>query len=134
MMNELLILIKAARFIWICGNGGSAACAEHFATDLVKKGYRAIALSSNTSVITMIGNDEGYQYIFSEQLKVYATKDDLVITISCSGVSPNIIAIDDMAHLMGFKIYAFETFSNDRDYGKLENKHLKLAHKIAKSL
>ena len=134
MMNELIKVIKAARFIWICGNGGSAACAEHFATDLIKKGYRAIALSANTSIITMIGNDEGYQYIFSEQLKVYADKKDLVITISCSGTSPNIVAIDDMKHLIGFKIYEFETFTNDKDYGKLENKHLKFAHAVAKAL
>lgn len=139
-MNELIKLIKQARFIWIAGNGGSAATAEHFATDLVKKGYPAIALSSNTSVITMIANDYGYDQIFSKQLEVYATEEDLLITISCSGTSKNIIKaiqfiqniVDDPICLR--EVYSFETFGKETDYGKLEDKHLKFAHEVAKKL
>lgn len=134
-MDKLIKLIKEARFIWICGNGGSASTAEHFATDLVKKGYRAIALSANSSTITMLANDYGYETIFSKQLAIYATKDDLLITISCSGTSPNILNV--FAHAMNrkIKIYQFETFEKgDKDYGRLEDKHLKFAHEVAKAL
>lgn len=134
-MDKLIELIKEARFIWIAGNGGSASTAEHFATDLVKKGYRAIALSANTSTITMLANDYGYQEIFSKQLDLYANKEDLLITISCSGTSLNILNV--FAHAMNrkIKIYQFETFKKgDRDFGKLEDKHLKFAHEVTKAL
>jgi len=133
-MKELIKLIKEARFIWICGNGGSASTAEHFTTDLVKKGYKAIALSSNTSVITMLANDYGYNEIFSKQLKVYANKDDLLITISCSGTSNNIIFALNLQEEIGFSIYQFETFGQETDYGKLEDKHLEFAHEVSTAL
>lgn len=128
---DLVEKIKKARFIWICGNGGSASTAEHFATDLVKKGYKAIALSSNTSIITMIANDYGYDQIFSRQLQVYGTREDLLITISCSGKSPNIIDVQGLA----MPLFEFETFEGeDRGYGLLEDKHLKFAHEVAAAL
>lgn len=131
-MNELIKLIKQARFIWIIGNGGSAATAEHFATDLVKKCYPAIALSSNTSLITMIANDYGYDEVFRILLGTYGGNDDLLITISCSGTSKNIKKAIKYAGYMN--IYQFETFGKIKDYGKLEDKHLKFAHKVASKL
>lgn len=136
VMNELIKQIKKARFIWIVGNGGSASCAEHFATDLVKKWYPAIALSANTSVITMIANDYGYQDIFANQLVAYANSKDLLITISCSGTSKNIVQAKKVALLGGLKVFEFETFktSGIDDYGLLEDKHLKFAHEVAKAL
>jgi len=134
-MKELIELIGQARFCWIAGNGGSAATAEHFATDLIKKGYSAIALSSNTSVITMIANDYGYDQIFSKQLLVFATEEDLLITISCSGTSKNIRKALDMAEAIVMRTYQFETFEkDDKDYGKLEDKHLQFAHEVIKAL
>jgi len=126
-------LIKQARFIWICGNGGSASTAEHFATDLVKKGYPAIALT-NTSVITMMANDYGYERIFSKQLSAYGSKDDLLITISCSGTSENIRRAKQEAKYIGMKVYSFETFSRIKDFGLLENEHLRVAHEMAEAL
>ena len=133
-MNELIEKIKKARFIWICGNGGSASTAEHFANDLVKKGYPAIALSTNTALITMIGNDYGYDEIFRKQLDVYATRDDLLITISCSGRSNNINLAITVARELYIDHFAFETFGKETDYGLLEDKHLKFAHEVAKAL
>lgn len=139
-MNELIEKIKKARFVWVCGNGGSASTAEHFVTDLVKKGYPAICLNSNTSVITMIANDYGYDEIFSKQLEAYATEDDLLITISCSGTSANIVKAKDwMKNLVHDpvcleEVYSFEVFGKETDYGLLEDKHLKFAHKVAKKL
>lgn len=134
MMNSLIAKIKQARFIFICGNGGSASTAEHFATDLVKKGYKAIALSSNTSIITMIANDYGYQNIFSRQLAVYGDSRDLLITISCSGTSENIVTAIKFAKTKQMNIHEFEKFSTDRDFGLLEDKHVAFAHRIAKEL
>ena len=133
-MNELLKLIKEARFIYIAGNGGSAACAEHFTTDLVKKGYPAICLSSNMSVITMAANDYGYEYIFSKQLAAYGNSQDLLITISCSGTSRNIRKVKELAKVLKMNIYDFEVFGEETDYGLLEDKHLKFAHEVAKAL
>lgn len=133
-MDELIQKIKKARLIWICGNGGSAATAEHFATDLVKKGYPAIALSSNTSVITMIANDYGYEYIFSVQLERYAREGDLLVTISCSGTSRNIENAQELALYKGLNMYSFEIFSKDKDYQRLEDKHLQFAHKVITQL
>ena len=129
-MKDLIKKIKQAQFIWICGNGGSAATAEHFATDLVKKGYKAIALSSNSSVITMLANDYGYDQIFSKQLQTFGVWADLLITISCSGTSPNIQKAIERANDMEMPVYSFETFSKDRNYQLLEDKHLKLAHAV----
>lgn len=136
MNKKILIdLIKNARFIFVCGNGGSAATAEHFVTDLVKKGYKAICLNSQNSVITMIANDYGYDKIFSKQLEVYASEDDLLITISCSGTSKNIEEALKMAFVkLHMSIHRFPTFGKDKNYGKLEDTHLKIAHEVAAAL
>src|SRR3990167_9871164 len=131
-MKKLLEVIKQARFVWICGNGGSAATAEHFTADLFKKGIKAICLNSNVSIISMIANDFRYEYVFANQLMVYATSEDLLITISCSGTSSNIVEAIAHANFIGMKTYRFETFGKNRDYGKLEDKHLKFAHEIAR--
>lgn len=134
-MNELIEKIKKARFVWVAGNGGSASTAEHFVTDLVKKGYPAICLNSNTALITMLANDYGYNEIFSKQLEAYAIEKDLLITISCSGTSPNIEQAKRMAFVkIGMGFYCFETFGKETDYGLLEDKHLKFAHEVAKAL
>ena|SRR3990167_5997318 len=134
-MNELLELIKKARFVFVCGNGGSGANAEHFTEDLFSKGIRAICLNSNSSIITMLANDFDYSEVFSRQLAVYANEEDLLITISCSGFSPNIVKAVSKAISMGLNVYEFEPFSGkDKDYGKLENKHLQTMHKIKELL
>lgn len=133
-MDNLIKQIKKARFIWVCGNGGSAATAEHFTTDLFKKGFRAICLNSNTAIMTMTANDYGYEYVFADQLKRYGEPEDLLITISCSGTSKNIK--EAIADALGIEmdIFEFETFGEEKDYGLLEDKHLKFAHEVAAKL
>ena len=135
-MKELIGLIKQARFVYVCGNGGSAATAEHFTNDLFSKGIKAICLNSNTSIMTMIANDFGYQFIFSKQLEVYANKKDLLITISCSGTSNNIVYAKWEAQRKGMEIYSFKTFDSEepRDYGKLEDEYIQLVHRIKNAL
>jgi len=106
VIKFLWIMYKSGDPIFIIGNGGSAANASHFAQDLVKgtfptyhglrdinnpKTFKAIALTDNTSFITATSNDDGYEHIFTNQLKSLASKDSLLIAISGSGNSPNII-------------------------------------------
>ena len=133
-MKKLIKLIKEARFVWVAGNGGSASTAEHFTCDLFSKGINVTCLNSNTSIMTMIGNDFGYRYVFSKQLDVYGYEDDLLITISCSGTSPNIVEAKKTATKKGMVVYSFETFGSKRDYEKLEDNHLKFCHQIKKLL
>jgi D-sedoheptulose 7-phosphate isomerase len=89
--------LKNGGKILIFGNGGSAADAQHIAAELVgrykveRKGLAAIALTTDTSVITSIGNDFGYSHIFDRQIETLANKGDIVIGISTSGKSKNVI-------------------------------------------
>lgn len=133
-MKNLYELLKHARFVFVCGNGGSAATAEHFTIDLFSKGIKAICLNSNTAIMTMIANDFGYDQVFSRQLDIYARKKDLLITISCSGTSQNIVRAIRKAKIIGLKTYEFETFGKKRDFGELENRHLQVVHMITKQL
>jgi phosphoheptose isomerase len=114
--------------VFVCGNGGSSANAEHFTNDLFSKGVKAICLNSNTSVITMIANDFGYEYIFSKQLEVFANPGDLVVLISCSGTSKNI------AEVMKMDIGKVDIFSGEGTYGDMESAHQFLLHKVCEEL
>ncbi len=134
-MKDLIKQIKKARFCYIIGNGGSAATAEHLTNDLFSKGIKAICLNSNTSIMTMLANDFGYEYVFSKQLEVYGKPSDLLITISCSGTSINIVSAIYKAEDKKMKIYNFESFKGkDKNYERLEDKHMKMVHKIKKAL
>lgn len=97
------IAIKAAwqadRFMFVCGNGGSATTAAHFAADLSKNAksptlnrLRIISLAENPARLTAIANDLDYSEVFAEQLRVLCRAGDLVLALSCSGKSRNIIA------------------------------------------
>ena len=85
------------RTIFFIGNGGSASTASHFVNDIslgsrqFEKPFRAISLCDNQAVITAIGNDDGYENIFVQQLQTQAKTDDVLVSISASGNSPNII-------------------------------------------
>ena len=109
------------RQVFFCGNGGSAGNAIHLANDflygIAKRtgaGLRVNALSANAAVITCLANDVGYDSIFSEQLAVQGTRDDLLIVLSGSGNSPNIVAALEQAKTMGIKSYAILGYSGGR--------------------
>ncbi|CAN5669520.1 SIS domain-containing protein [soil metagenome] len=110
-VEELSELIFAAykneKMIFIIGNGGSAANASHFAQDLAKgtrfknnqkKFIKALSLTDNLPFLSAVGNDDGYENVFSEQLKTFASSGDLVIAVSGSGNSPNIIKAIEWAN------------------------------------
>lgn len=107
--------------IFICGNGGSAANAMHIANDLTYgagastgKGFNIEALPSNTSVITCLANDIGYENIYSEQLRVKGNKGDILIVLSGSGNSKNIINALKISKKIGIKSYAILGFNGGK--------------------
>jgi D-sedoheptulose 7-phosphate isomerase len=103
----------AGRQVFLCGNGGSAANSIHLANDLLYgvsrtlgSGLRVSALPANSSVLTCLANDIGYDAIFSAQLAVQASRGDMLIVLSGSGNSPNILKALEQAKSMGVKTYA----------------------------
>src|SRR3989344_7180750 len=95
--NYMIACLRSKKKILIAGNGGSAADAQHFAAELAgqfihkRKGLPVIALTTNASITTAIGNDFGYEHVFSRQVEGLGRQGDIFIGISSSGNSPNII-------------------------------------------
>ena len=111
-----------SRHIFVCGNGGSASTASHFACDIVKgcsfnraTRFRIMALTDQLPTITAYANDVGYDVIFAEQLKNFAQPGDLFMAISGSGTSPNVVLAMDYANSIGCRTIAL----TGRDGGKL---------------
>ncbi|WP_039888510.1 D-sedoheptulose 7-phosphate isomerase [Campylobacter rectus] len=101
--------LKAGGKILLCGNGGSAADAQHIAAELTgryktERGALAgIALTTDTSALTAIGNDYGYEFVFSRQLEALGREGDLLIAISTSGNSGNVVKALELARKIGIK-------------------------------
>jgi D-sedoheptulose 7-phosphate isomerase len=117
LAEDLQLCLKENRRLFICGNGGSAGNAIHLANDflygIAKRsggGLKVLSLSDNPAVITCLANDLGYDQIFSEQLAVQGEKNDLLIVLSGSGNSPNIIRVINQAKKMNIKSYAILGF------------------------
>ncbi len=119
---EFLKARENEKSIFFIGNGGSAATASHFANDLgvgtrtEGKHFKAISLTDNSAVITAMGNDYGYETIFTRQLKVLARPGDIVVAISASGNSANVIDGVRFAKDLGCTIIGLTGF----DGGKLK--------------
>ena len=113
--------VAARGTLFFCGNGGSAADAQHMATEYVvrysrdRKAYPAIALTTDTSLITATGNDFGFDHIFSRQVEALAKPGDLLIIHSTSGNSPNVLLAADAARARGVPVLALTA----KDGGKL---------------
>nr|WP_320132407.1 D-sedoheptulose 7-phosphate isomerase [uncultured Holophaga sp.] len=108
--------------VLICGNGGSAADAQHFAAELsgrfvkARRALAGIALSTDTSALTAIGNDYGFEQVFSRQVEALGRPGDLLVGISTSGNSPNVIRAVESARELGMKTLALV----GRDGGSLK--------------
>ena len=119
---ELLFntLANDGKFL-ICGNGGSAADAQHFAAEMTGRFEKermelaAIALTTDTSALTAIGNDYGFDHIFSKQVRALGRKGDVLVGISTSGNSGNVIEAIKAAHENGMHVIAL----TGRDGGKI---------------
>ena len=112
--GELVLgTLRAGGRLLICGNGGSAAEAAHFATELggryqgTRRSLPAIALSSDGSLVTCIGNDFGFEQVFSRQISGLAKPGDLVVVLTSSGNSGNIVDALQEAKRLGLKSIAF---------------------------
>ncbi len=105
--NIVIETLKNGNKILLCGNGGSAADAQHIAAELVgrykteRRGLPAIAITTDTSALTAIGNDYGYDRIFDRQVEALINKGDLLIGISTSGNSLNVLSALLLAKEMG---------------------------------
>lgn len=104
--------LRSGGKVMACGNGGSAADAQHFAAELIGRFERerqelaAIALTTDTSILTAVGNDYSYDEIFSKQVRGLGKKGDILIGISTSGNSKNVVKAVEAAKKMGIKIIA----------------------------
>jgi len=108
--------------LFFCGNGGSAADAQHMATEYVvrymrnRRAYPAIALTTDTSLLTAAGNDIGFENVFARQVEALAKAGDLLIIHSTSGNSPNVLRAAEAARAKGVAVLAFSA----RDGGALK--------------
>lgn len=132
-INELAHLLKEIWMIkakvFICGNGGSAANAIHIANDLhygtgacgegeVINGLRVEALPANIGIVTCLANDIGYENVYSQQINVKGDQEDLLIVLSGSGNSPNILNAIEAANNIGMKSVAILAFGGGMCKGK----------------
>jgi len=121
--NECLSAISGGGKIILFGNGGSASDAQHIAAEFVgrykkeRNGLPAISLSTDTSALTAIGNDYGFERIFERQIQALGAPQDLAIAISTSGNSPNVLRGIRYAKTIGMKVIGF----SGRDGGDMRN-------------
>lgn len=122
--NELAAALKAGNKILICGNGGSASDSLHFSSELVNKFERArrplpaISLVADPATLTSIANDENYDMVFAKQIQAFAKSGDILVLITSSGNSDNLVKAVDAAHAAGIKCIAL----NGKGGGKISNK------------
>ena len=135
---ELMVdALRQGGKILSCGNGGSAADAQHFAAELVNRFERerpplaAIALSTDTSGLTSIANDYAYQQVFSKPLRAFGKRGDVLLGISTSGNSGNVIDAIHAAHEIGIRVVALTGNGGGKMAGLMRNDdvHLCVPHK-----
>jgi D-sedoheptulose 7-phosphate isomerase len=113
--------VRAGRTLYFCGNGGSAADAQHLATEYVvryrrnRRAYPAVALTTDTSLLTACGNDFGFDHVFARQVEALCRPGDLLVIHSTSGNSPNVLLAARAAREAGAKVLALSA----RDGGAL---------------
>ena len=138
--------------IFFIGNGGSAATASHFANDLAvgtnayEQPFRALSLTDNVPMITALGNDFGYEEIFVRQLRVLGKSGDVLVGISASGNSPNLLRAFEHAKSAGITTVAITAFdggkmkttadqgihvpTGPKEYGPAEDAHMVIDHLV----
>ena len=154
-VGEMVRVLREAwlsgRQIFAFGNGGSASNASHFATDLGKgssdalgKRFRVLSLNDNVSWLTALGNDYAFEDVFVRQLQNYAQPGDVVLTMSVSGNSPNLIKAAEWARQNGLQVLALVgarkgrladlahhlIVINDTHYGRVEDCHMGICHML----
>jgi D-sedoheptulose 7-phosphate isomerase len=141
--------IERGNAVYTCGNGGSAADAQHIAGELVGrfrrkklKGYNAVSLTTNSSIVTALANDYSYDEIFSKQLESQGRSGDILISLSTSGNSPNTVKAAEEAARIGMKTIAFVGSKNgalgdisdyvlkvqSSDFARIQETHMLMGH------
>jgi D-sedoheptulose 7-phosphate isomerase len=154
VVDMILEVHDAGRHIYVLGNGGSASTASHFACDLSKativdgrQRLRVTALTDNVALLTAWANDTTYEEVFAEQVRNLVSPGDLVIVITASGDSPNVLAAIKAACRLGAKTVGLVGFAGgaarsmvdavihvpSESYGVVEDCHLVLEHAITAS-
>ena len=158
---KLAIAINQARktecTVFVAGNGGSASTASHFATDIGigslnrANPVRSVSLCDNTAAITAIANDMDYSSIFAQQMKLLGNQGDLLIVISASGNSDNLLKAVEVASELGMESYSLTGFDGGKlkqltlgrnihvetpkgAYGLVEDAHLAICHVITECI
>ena len=151
LIETLRQALKEDRQIFVFGNGGSAANASHFVTDLGKgssdkigKRFRCLSLNDNVSWMTALGNDYSYEDVFVRQLMNYGRPGDVVLAMSVSGNSPNVVRAVDWAKHNGLHTVALVggkrgkladiaeqvVVINSTHYGRVEDAHMGICHML----
>lgn len=155
-INFILETSRKKSSIFIVGNGGSAAIASHFATDLLKAGYAgnfpisAYSLVDNSALVTATSNDMQFEYVFSWHLEQIASPSDLLFAISSSGNSSNIVNAVVVAQKLGLKTITLTGFDGGKisklsdvaiitkseigNYGPVEDAHSVICHYLSREL
>lgn len=155
-VRELVRVREEGKSVLIIGNGGSASTASHMATDLgvgsqkVSAGVRAISLTDNSGVLTASGNDLSFDEIFSSQVELLGTVGDVLVVISASGNSANLLAAVECARERSMTVVGLTGFKGGRlaelsdisihvetavgDYGPAEDAHLAINHLVTERL
>jgi len=142
-ITKLIEKISTSKTIFVIGNGGSASTASHMVCDLIKY-HKIYSLADNVAVITALANDYDYEYIFSKQLKKLGQLNDLLIVITASGNSPNILQVVETAKRMNIETFGLLGFNGgevkdmldnyllvkSNHYGLVEDIHLSIVHII----
>lgn len=151
-VDLLLKARESGKTVFFVGNGGSAATSSHFANDLSigtrqqEKPFKVFSLVDNVATLSAIGNDYGYDQVFAQQLRVYGQKGDLLVGISASGNSPNLLRAFEVGRELGLMTVSITAFdggklkkiadhsvhvpTNAGEYGPAEDAHLILDHLI----
>jgi D-sedoheptulose 7-phosphate isomerase len=125
----ILLAFRKGRTVFFFGNGGSAADAQHLAAEFVnrfrldRRALPALALNVDTSVLTSIANDSGYDRIFARQIEAFGRPDDVAVGLSTSGASPNVIAGIRQARNQGLVTVGFSGGGGDGDALQRETDH-----------
>lgn len=136
--KQLINCFERGNKVLICGNGGSAAQAQHFSGELVCKFQKdrrplpAICLSTDTSVLTAIANDYSYGHVFSRQIEALGEPNDVLITMTTSGKSLNVLMAEVRADELSLEVFRLP--NKGKDTPTIQENHLKLIHSICREV
>ena|SRR3990167_5543980 len=129
--NKLIDCFKRGNKVLVMGNGGSAQMSNHLVAELVHEGYPAISLNSDTIIITALANDYSFKEAFAKQIKALGKNGDILIGLSTSGKSKNILSAYKVAKKIGLEIIDFPKRGNT---SSCQEYQLRLLHQVWKYL